>query len=76
MKLRFKKYLYSVLDPDEFYMLEDYLKSSKNEKEITSLLKTSWDEKMEEPQEGSKSNPALFVRINEDRDIWFKEKSK
>jgi len=65
MKLRFKKYFHSVLDPDEFSTLEDTLKSRKNEKEVISLMKTFWDEKMEEPHEGPKANPALFKPIKE-----------
>jgi ferric-dicitrate binding protein FerR (iron transport regulator) len=65
MKPLFKKYLYSVLDPDEFPMLEDYLISRKNEKEITSLMLTYWNETMEDPFERPRSNPALFERIKE-----------
>jgi len=65
MKLRFRKYFHSVLDPDEFSMLDDYMSNSKNDKEITSLMKTYWDEKMEESPEDPKANPALFERIKE-----------
>ena len=46
-------------------MLEDYLKSRKNEKEISSLMKPYWKETMEGPFEGSHSNPALFGQIKE-----------
>ncbi len=65
MKLRFRKYFHSVLDPDEFSMLEDYLSNRKNEKEITSLMQTFWKEKMEASPEEPRSNPALFERIQE-----------
>ena len=65
MKLRFKKYIHSVLDPDEFSMLEDYLKSGKNQKEISRLMKPYWKETMEGTVEGSKVNPALFGQIKE-----------
>ena len=65
MKPFFKKYLQSVLDPDEFPMLEDYLKNRKNEKEITSLMLTHWNETMENPSEEPRSNPALFEGIKE-----------
>ncbi len=65
MKLRFRKYFHSVLDPDEFSMLEEYLKSRKNKKEISSLMKPYWKETMEGSFEGSKANPALFGQIKE-----------
>lgn len=65
MKLRFKKYIHSVLDPVEFSMLEDYLKSRKNKKEISRLMKPYWKETMEGPLEGSQANPALFGQIKE-----------
>ena len=65
MKLELKKYFHSVLDPDEFSILEKYLADRKNEKEITKLMKSIWDEKMEEVPEKPKSNPGLFERINE-----------
>lgn len=65
MKPLFKKYFHSVLDPVEFPMLEDYLRSRKNEKEITSLMLTYWYETMEDPSEGPQSNPALFEGIKE-----------
>ena len=65
MKLKFRKYFHSVLDPEEFSVLEDYLKSSQNEKEISSLMKPYWKETMEGPFEGSNSNPALFGQIKE-----------
>lgn len=63
MKLKFRKYFHSVLDPEEFSVLEAYLKSRKNKKEISSLMKPCWKETMEGPFEGSHSNPALFEQI-------------
>jgi len=65
MKLRFKKFFHSVMDPDEFSMLDDYMSNRKNEKEITSLMRTFWDEQMEESPEDPKANPALYERIKE-----------
>jgi len=53
------------LDPDEFSMLENYMSNRKNDKEITRLMRTFWDEKMEESPEDQKANPALFERIKE-----------
>jgi ferric-dicitrate binding protein FerR (iron transport regulator) len=63
MKLRFKKYLYSVLDPEEFSTLEDYLSQRKNDREISILMRTYWNETMEGPPDGSRSNPALYEKI-------------
>ena len=65
MKLRFKKYFHSVLDPEEFSMLENYLSNRKNDKEIHKLMQIFWKEKMEAAPEESGSNPALFERIKE-----------
>jgi ferric-dicitrate binding protein FerR (iron transport regulator) len=69
MKLVFKKYLHSVLDPEEFSMLEDYLKSGKNDKRISSLMKSHWDQIMEGPLEESQEvpqpHPALFEHLGE-----------
>jgi ferric-dicitrate binding protein FerR (iron transport regulator) len=65
MKLKFRKYFHSVLAPEDFSVLEDYLKSRKNTKEIFSLMKPYWKETMEGPIEESNSNPALFKQIKE-----------
>lgn len=65
MKLRFKKYFHSVLDPEEFFELEDYLSKKKNEKEISILMMKHWTETMEEPPERSHSNPGLYKKIKE-----------
>lgn len=65
MKLRFKKFFHSVLDPEEFSMLEKFLSNKKNEKEISRLMKTFWEKKMEESPEGPKADPALYERIKE-----------
>ena len=63
MKLNFRKYFHSVLDPEEYSLLEDYLSESKNDREISSMMKTLWNETMEVPSEGSRSNPALNNKI-------------
>ena len=67
MKPIFKKYLHSVLDPEEYSVLEDYLGNKKNNKEISRLMKTFWDEKMEGSPETEvpQAVPALFARIKE-----------
>jgi len=65
MKPIFKKYLHSVLDPEEFSVLEDYLGNRKNDKEITNVMKTFWREKMEESIERPVVNPVLLKRIME-----------
>jgi ferric-dicitrate binding protein FerR (iron transport regulator) len=69
MKLIFKKYLHSVLDPEEFPVLEDYLKNRKNDREISSLMKSHWDQTMqgsqEGPQEVYRPNPVLVKDLRE-----------
>ena len=65
MKPIFKKYLHSVLDPEEFSVLEDYLCNRKNDKEITNVMKSFWREKMEESIERPEANPALFEGIKD-----------
>jgi ferric-dicitrate binding protein FerR (iron transport regulator) len=69
MKLIFKKYLHSVLDPEEFPVLEDFLKNRKNDKEISSVMKSHWDLIMEGQregsQEGSRPNPVLIEDLRE-----------
>lgn len=65
MKPIFKKYLHSVLDPEEFSVLEDYLGNRKNDKEITNVMNAFWREKMEESIERPVVNPVLFKRIME-----------
>lgn len=66
MKLIFRKYFHSVLGPDEFSMLEDYLKQRKDEKEITRQMKTCWDESMGDSYEDSQADPELFERIRKE----------
>jgi ferric-dicitrate binding protein FerR (iron transport regulator) len=46
-------------------VLEKYLGNRKNDKEITSVMKAFWDEKMEELPEELKPNPALLDRVKE-----------
>lgn len=65
MKPLLKKYLHSVLDPEEFSILEDYLGNRKNDKEITNVMKTFWSEKMEESIERPEVKPALLEGIME-----------
>ena len=65
MKLIFKKYFHSVLNPDEFSMFEDYMKNRKNEKEISRMMKSFWNETMAGSEEVSRSNPGLFNQIKE-----------
>ena len=65
MKPLFRTYGHSVLDPEEFSNLEEYLGNRKNEKEITQVMKAVWREKMEESIEKPEANPVLLERIKE-----------
>jgi ferric-dicitrate binding protein FerR (iron transport regulator) len=66
MKLIFKKFFHSALDPDEFSMLEEYLKSRKNEKEITRQMKALWEDSIGDSHEDSQTDPALFEQIKKE----------
>lgn len=66
MKLIFRKYIHSVLDPDEFSLLEDYLKSGKNEKEITRQMRALWEKSMGDSHEDLPADPELFERIRKE----------
>lgn len=63
MKRLFKKYFHSVLDPQEFSRIEGFLINRKNDREITRLMRAHWQETMEEPHPGAKSDTELFDRI-------------
>jgi ferric-dicitrate binding protein FerR (iron transport regulator) len=59
----FRKYLNSVLNPEEFSKLSDFLADEKNEAVIYSLLKPFWDKNLQEDPEIQKSNPELRTKI-------------
>jgi ferric-dicitrate binding protein FerR (iron transport regulator) len=66
MKLRFKRYFRSVLDPGEFSRFEDDLLNRKNDREISGVMQALWDESMEEVPEEAKTNPELLKRIKQE----------
>lgn len=80
MNPRFKKYFHSVLDPEEFSTLETYLKNSRNDKGISRVMRTLWDETMEGHPQEPEANPELYKRIREaveaDRRIRTQRKLK
>jgi transmembrane sensor len=59
-----RKYLNSVLNPDEFPKVSDFLADKNNEAVIYKLLKPFWDKEMlEDPQEIQTPNPELRNKI-------------
>ncbi len=73
MKNLFKKYYHSLLSPDEFPEISDFMRNKKNDSDIFNLMKPLWNEQMNEPEAEPVSNPILFSRIKES--IWL-EKQK
>ena len=78
MKLLFKKYFHSVLDPEEFSRLEGFLTDRRNDREISRLMKTQWEEILDEPPAGSQAKPGVYDqvmdRIHADRQRRLKRK--
>ena len=73
MKNLFKKYYHSLLSPNEFSEVTDFMGNKKNDSAIFNLMKPLWNEQMSESDTEQISNPALFTRIKES--IWL-EKQK
>ena len=73
MKNLFKKYYHSLLSPDEFSEVTDFMRNKKNDSTIFNLMKPLWDEQISESDAEPVTNPALFTRIKES--IWL-EKQK
>lgn len=65
MKNLFKKYYHSVLRPDEFSEVTDFMRDKKNEPVIFSLMKPLWEREIEKAELPGKTNPALYTRIRE-----------
>ncbi len=65
MKNLFKKYYHSVLRPDEFSEVSEFLGDKKNESIIFSLMEPFWDKQINEADFSPKTNPALYARIKE-----------
>lgn len=65
MKRLFRKYFHSALDPEEFSRMESFLVNRKNDREITRLMKSQWEQSVDEAHSDSQGNPELFDRIRE-----------
>jgi ferric-dicitrate binding protein FerR (iron transport regulator) len=65
MKNLFKKYYNSIVSPNEFSELSDYMSEKKNESIIFNLMKPLWDKQMNETDLSPQKNPALYKRIKE-----------
>jgi ferric-dicitrate binding protein FerR (iron transport regulator) len=59
----FRKYLNSVLNPEEYSKLSDFLVDEKNEAVIYNLLKPFWDKNLQEDPDIQKPNPELRTKI-------------
>jgi len=59
----FRKYLNSVLSPEEYSKVSDFLVDEKNEAVIYGLLKPFWDKSLQEDNEFQDPNPELKRRI-------------
>ncbi|HAQ21192.1 MAG TPA: hypothetical protein DCR40_18465 [Prolixibacteraceae bacterium] len=59
----FRKYINSVINPEEYSKVSDFLASKKNEDIIYSLIKPHWDREMLEESEVQKPNPELRDKI-------------
>jgi len=73
MKNLFKKYYNSILSPQEFSELSDYMSNKKNESIIFNLMKPFWDKQMNETDLSPHKNPALYKKIKE---VLLLEKQK
>ena len=59
----FRKYIHSVLNPDEYSKVSDFLADKNNEAAIYSLLKPFWDKNLQEEIEIREPNPELRDKI-------------
>jgi ferric-dicitrate binding protein FerR (iron transport regulator) len=59
----FRKYLNSVLNPEEYSKVSDFLADKNNEAIIYSLIKPFWDKAMQEDNQVSAPNPELRNKI-------------
>ena len=63
MKDLYRKYINSVLHPDEYSIVSDFLIDTKNEPVIFDLMKPFWDKDMQEDFELPKPDPELRKKI-------------
>lgn len=63
MKKLFKKYINSVLSPDEFSKLVNFLVEKRNNAEIFRTIKPVWDETMDAPDIAPRKNELLLGKI-------------
>ena len=65
MKNLFKKYYHSVLHPNEFSEVSDFLADKKNDPIIFSLMESFWDNQINETDATLKKNPVLYKKIQD-----------
>jgi len=65
MKNLFKRYFYSLLHPDEFSEIMEFMSNKKNDALIFNLLKPLWNEQMNDSNAVPMTNLTLLARIKE-----------
>ncbi len=65
MKSIFKKYYYSILHPDEFSKVSDFMADTQNESLISEWIKPLWEQELENENVDRPTNPELLSRIKE-----------
>lgn len=63
MKSLFKKYIHSVLNPEEFSRISDFLINKKNDSVISKLMRPFWEMSIQENIDQEKPNPELKEKI-------------
>lgn len=63
MKSLFRKYIHSVLNPEEFSRISDFLINKKNDSVISKLMQPFWEMSIQENIDQEKPNPELKEKI-------------
>jgi ferric-dicitrate binding protein FerR (iron transport regulator) len=63
MKEVFRKYLYSVLHPEEFPLVAEFLSDKKNNREINDCMKPLWEEKMDSNTDSTLPNQQQKLKL-------------
>lgn len=63
MKNLFRKYIHSVLNPDEFSRVSDFIADKKNEPDVFGLMKPYWDQHLAETDVFTVPNSELKEKI-------------
>jgi len=66
MNRLFKKYINSVISPDEFRQFGEYINQEKNTASVFGMIEPEWNRYIREKEQSLPSNPALFQRIRQE----------